>query len=151
MSDDNLFDENRPHGEQRPLNVGAFKSVSDKFAELTFGADRSRLSYIEETPGLAGYKVTVSMAGHHRVMRSRVPLSVQETDAWLYAILGDDWADHSYHGGAMTGVNEKGGRGGLTTVYYMLFLSEELQPIPKPQAAPGYDLVPVQPNAFPQV
>ena len=148
MLEENVFDVHRPHGEQRPLNVGPFRSVSDKFAELTFGADRSALSYIEETPGLAGYKVTISMAGHHRVMRTRLPLSVEETDAWLYAILGDEWAGHSYHGGAMTGVNENGGRGGLTTVYYMLFLTDELRPMPRPDIPLGYDLAPVEPDAF---
>ncbi|THJ64017.1 hypothetical protein E8P82_14905 [Arthrobacter echini] len=148
MLDENVFDEDRPFGEYRPLNSGPFRSVSDKFAELTFGADRTVLSYIEEKPGLAGYKVTLSMAGHHRVMGTRVPLSVEETDAWLYAILGNEWAAHSYHGGAMTGVNENGGRGGLTTVYYMLFLTEDLQPMPRPDIPLGYDLVPVQPDTF---
>jgi hypothetical protein len=148
MREENLFDEDRPYGDHRPLNIGAFRSVADKFAELTFGGDRSKLSYFEETPGLAGYKVTISMAGHHRVMRTRVPLSVEETDAWLYVILGDEWASHSYHGGAMTGVSETGGRGGLTTIYYMLFLTEDLQPMIKPPIKVGYDLVPVQPDAF---
>ncbi|WP_181036462.1 hypothetical protein [Arthrobacter sp. B1805] len=51
----------------------------------------------------------------------------------------------------MTGVNEKGGRGGLTTVYYMLFLTENLQPMPRPDIPLGYDLVPVQSDTFTKV
>lgn len=143
MDDANLFSEDRPYEGNRPANLGPLKSVTDRHAEITFGADRAKLSYATTTPGLPGFKLTLSMAGHHRMMGSRVPLSVEETDAWLYATFGDEWADHSYHAGAMSGVS-----GRFTTVFYLLYLSEDLQPIPQPQAETGYNMVPVQPEAF---
>lgn len=117
MDDENLFSENRQYETHMPSHVGPLKSVSDRRAQLSFGGDRAILSCALETPGAQGYKITLSMAGHHRTMGSRVPLSVEETDAWLYAILGDEWADHSYHAGARSGVMTNGGYGGFTTVY----------------------------------
>lgn len=148
MDDAALFSESRRYGENRTQNIGSLKSVTDRHAELTFGADRATLSYATEVPGLSGFRITLSMAGHHRMMGSRVHLSVEETDAWLYSILGDEWADHSYHAGAMTGTSVGGGASRLTTVYYLLYLSEDGQPIPQPPVATAYEHAPVQPDAF---
>lgn len=143
MDDANLYSEHRPYKDTRPPSLGPLKSVSDRHAEISFGADRATLSYATENPGLEGFKLTLSMAGHHRMMGSRIALSVEETDAWLYAILGDEWADHSYHAGAMSGVSNR-----LTTIFYMLYLSEDLVPLPQQGAEPSHDLVPVRPEAF---
>jgi hypothetical protein len=117
--------------------------VSDRHTEITFGADRATLAHATGTPGLEGFKLTLSMAGHHRVMGGRVPLSVEETDAWLYAILGDEWADHSYHAGAMSGVH-----GRLATVFYLLYLSQDLHPIPQPPTDTTNGAVPVQAQSW---
>lgn len=139
LDEENLFSATRPYEVGRTPDMGPLRSVTDRHANITFGGDRADLAYAVEDPELEGFKLTLSMAGHHRLMGSRVPLSTEETDAWLYAILGTDWADHSYHVGALSGVE-----GRLTTVFYWLYLSESHQPIPCPAKDVEQPMAPIR-------
>jgi hypothetical protein len=143
LDDENLFSVARPYEDGRTPGLGPLRSVTDRHADITFGGDRAELAYAVGDSTLEGYKLTLSMAGHHRLMGSRVPLSTEETDAWLYAILGTDWADHSYHIGALSGVE-----GRLTTVFYWLYLSENQEPIPCPVKDAEQPMAPVRAEAW---
>ncbi len=147
LDEANLYWEDRTYRDVResgdiPLGIGPVRSVSDRHANITVEADLATLSYAVETPGLLGYKLTLSMAGHHRVLDTRVVLSVEETEAWAYAVLGDQWADHSYYGGLVSGP------GRLGVVFYLLYLGEDFELIERPDVETFPGIVPVNVDAF---
>ncbi len=151
MDDANLYSAARPWRISNPMaKFGPVRSLTDRHAKLTFTADRAEMSYATDIPELTGFKITLSIAGHHRLMDSRVMLSMDETDAWLYAILGKEWADHSYHAGALSGVAVTGttGLNKRATIYYYLYLSQDGKPIPRPEDESDIPLPPVNPDAF---
>jgi hypothetical protein len=143
----NLLSPANPYGTFRPSKAGPLRSVTDRFTNLTFGADLGELAYVEGKPELEGYRITVSMAGHHRTMGTSTVLLTAETDAWLYALLGDDLARFAYHAGAMSG---SGPVPRLTTIYYFLYLDADCKPMPLPVEHEGVPLAPVDPEAFSQ-
>jgi hypothetical protein len=147
MDDANLYSAARPWDISNPMTkLGPLRSLTDRHANLTFTADRAEMAYASENPNLTGHKITLSIAGHHRMMNSRVMLSLDETDAWLYAILGKEWADHSYHAGALTGVST--GLNKRATIYYYLYLSQDGDPITRPDDGNDVPLTLVNPEAF---
>lgn len=146
-----LFDESNilspanPYEKFRPSTAGPLRSVADRHTVITFGADLGELAYVEDKPEMEGRRITVSMAGHHRTMGGPTTLATAETDAWLYALLGEDLARFAYHAGAMSG---SGPTPRLTTVYYFLYLDPDGKPMPKPSDDEGAVFAPVDPAAF---
>lgn len=100
----------------RPPSLGPVRSLTDQYADITLGADVSDYAWYAEDPTASGDLMTVSLAAHHRLMRSRTGLAEAEADAWALAVLGTEHASLIYRAGALSGV-----RGFLTTVYYHLY------------------------------
>lgn len=121
------LNQNDPHREIP--SIGRIRSLEDKHVELTIVADAADLDWFAEDPALEGTCITVSMAGHHRLLGSRTSLPTGECDAWLRAILGAHWADHAYRAGTLSGVD-----GRLSTVYYRLFLDGDDCPMLRPDS-----------------
>lgn len=128
-----LHNENDP--DRRIPGLGPLRSLEDRHADLTLSADVSDLDWFTEDSSETGSCVTVSIAGHHRVMGGRTSLPSGECDAWVQAILGVAWMDHVYRAGTLSGV-----AGRLSTVYYRLFLDTEGNPKDKPVGFQDMDL-----------
>lgn len=128
MNDANLVDGPNSPAALQPIRAGRFKSITNRFADLTLMGDRHTLAHATSTPGLAGYRVSLSIAGHQWLTGRRLELPMEENDAWVYAVWGNEWADYSYNLRAIFGGSTVG------TIYYLLYLSEDLQPIPMPDA-----------------
>ncbi|MFJ6419201.1 hypothetical protein [Paeniglutamicibacter sp. NPDC091659] len=120
-----------PHNEKDPdrrlPHLGPVRSLWDKHVDLTLGGDVSDLGWLMEDPSVAGTCVTISIAGHHRVMGGRTSLPSGECDAWVQAIFDPEWMDDAYRAGTLSGVD-----GRLSTVYYRLFLDEAGKTMDKP-------------------
>ncbi|WP_264671232.1 hypothetical protein [Arthrobacter sp. VKM Ac-2550] len=145
FNESNLLSPANPYETFRPSGTGQLRSVTDRHTDLSIGADQGELAYVEEQPGLEGYRITVSMAGSNRIMGGRTALPTAETDAWLYALLGEDLARFAYHAGALSGPAS-----GLrpSTVYYFLFLDSGRKPMPRPAGSEDVVMAPVDPTAF---
>jgi hypothetical protein len=118
--------------------LGPVRSLEDRHVGLTVGADVAHLDWFTQTPGMEGSCVTMSIAGHHRVMGTRTSLPTEECDAWMQAVLGVAWSESAYRAGTLSGV-----AGRLSTVYYRLFLDEEGHPMPKPDSVQDRGLRPI--------
>jgi hypothetical protein len=79
----NIVSELNPYGRHRLTGLGPLPSVSDRHAEVTIGAELADLAYAQEDLTLEGYKITLSLAAHDRVLGGRITLDTDETDAWL--------------------------------------------------------------------
>jgi hypothetical protein len=84
-------------------NMGQ-RSLTDRHVNLTVGADVVDTGWFFQSPELAGSCVTVSIAGHHRQLGTRVSLPPGECDAWASEIVGDQWAPCLYRAGTLSGV-----------------------------------------------
>ena len=113
------------------------RSLTDRFVDLSIGADVVDTGWFFEDPVLEGSCITVSFAGHHRQLGTRVSLPSGECDAWACEIVGQDWAPYLYRAGTLSGVKSAGR---LTTVYYRLFLDGAGAPIMKPEGIEGEQL-----------
>lgn len=120
-----------PHNDGDPdrriPDLGPIRSLWDKHVDLTLGGDVSDLDWLVEDPTLTGTCVTISIAGHHRIMGGRTSLPSGECDAWVQAIFEPGWMDHAYRAGTLSGVD-----GRLSTVYYRMFLDEDGNPMDRP-------------------
>ncbi|MCS3494529.1 hypothetical protein M2368_003561 [Arthrobacter sp. JUb119] len=112
---------------RRIPGLGPVKSLWDPLVDLTLGSDISDLSWLTEGKVAEGTCLTLSIAGHHRVTGSRVPLPSGECDAWLWAIY-PQWASEAYRAGTLSGVDQR-----LTTVYYRVFFDAAGEPMQKPE------------------
>lgn len=132
LSKQTIDNENR-----KTPRIGPVASLTERFTKLTIVADMADLAFLDQNPSLEGTCVTVSIAGHHRVMDSRVPVNIAEAKAWIRVVLGDKWAPHAYQQGTLSGV---GGR--ATTMYFRLFLDAGYRPCTRPDKFGGPELVP---------
>ncbi|MGF9663165.1 hypothetical protein AAIH25_15010 [Arthrobacter crystallopoietes] len=140
----NIVSELNPYGRHRLAGLGPLPSVSDRHADVTVGAELADLAYAHDDLTLEGYKITLSLAAHDRILGGRITLDIDETDAWLYAVLGQTLADRAYHAGALSGTEPHR----LTTVFYYVYLDLHRQPVPRPETADDSFEVPVRPEAF---
>lgn len=139
FSENGTFSEAALDSTNRKLpGIGPVPSLVDRFAKLTLVADLASLAFLEQDPSLEGTVVTVSLAGHHRVMGSRVAVDAMEAAAWLRVVLGDEWAPHAYSQGPLSG-----GAGRPSTVYFRLFLGPDSRPCDRPTEFDGPELIPV--------
>lgn len=120
------------------LRFGPVKSVTDRHAELTVVADTVDQAVMLEDPDQHGLILTLSVAAHHRMIHSRLPVDLGEAAAWMVEILGADWAGHAYSAGALS---TTGGSGRLTTQFFYIFIG----PDGKPHQVPAAFSVPVRP------
>lgn len=81
--------------------------------------------------------MTVSFAGHHRVMDSRTRVDEQEALAWVRAVLGDEWAAGAYWQGLLTGLGAT-----AQTLYFRVFLNEDYKACEAPAIFSGPELEP---------
>lgn len=120
------------------------RSLDDPRIDISLVGDIAYLDWFTSTPGLKGMVLTISIAGHHRLMQTRTSLATGECDAWAAAVFGDDLVQHAYRAGALSGSVPSGSAvsagGRLTTVYYRLFLDEDGRPMDKPEAMSGPEL-----------
>lgn len=118
--------------------ISHVRSMDDHRIDISLVGDIAALDWFTSTPGLKGTVLTVSIAGHHRLMKTRTSLASGECDAWAGAVLGKDLIQHAYRAGTLSGHTPAGSRtpagGRLTTVYYRLFLDENGQPMERPEA-----------------
>lgn len=120
------------------------QSMDDPRVDISLVGDIAALDWFTSTPGLKGSVLTISIAGHHRLMKTRTSLPTGECDAWAGAVLGEDLIKHAYRAGTLSGSTPCGGAtpagGRLTTVYYRLFLDENGHPMERPEAMSDREL-----------
>lgn len=131
---DNVGDPSRRHMPSIPR----VRSLDDPRIDISLVGDLAHLDWFTSTPGLKGTVVTLSIAGHHRLLKTRTSLATGECDAWAAAVLGEDAIKHAYRAGTLSGAipsaSTAAAGGRLTTVYYRLFLDETGHPMDKPVA-----------------
>lgn len=114
------------------------RSLEDPRIDISLIGDVADLDWFTSTPGLKGTVLTISIAGHHRLLKTRTSLATGECDAWATAVLGEVAVRHAYRAGtlsdAVSSSSAAAAGGRLTTVYYRLFLDEHGQPMDKPDA-----------------
>lgn len=113
--------------DRRIPGLGPVRSLWDRHVNLTLSGDVSDLGWLMQDPSVTGTCVTVSIAGHHRLMGGRISLPSGECDAWIKAIFDPEWMDNAYRAGTLSGVDER-----LSTVYYRLFWDQDGNPMDKP-------------------
>ncbi|WP_422758974.1 hypothetical protein [Paenarthrobacter sp. C1] len=119
---------------------GPVRTLTDSKVDLTIVADTADLDWFAEDPSLVGQRcITISLAGHHRLMGNRTSLPSGESDAWVQAILGDGWTEHVYRAGTLSGV-----AGRVSTVYYRLFLDADSNPRVRPDTFRDKELRPLR-------
>lgn len=107
--------------------MGPLQSLENEFAEVTISSDRADLSWLLNNDNLPGQCVTLSVAGHHTVLRTRITLTDTEYVAWAQAVLGVAWFPFIYRAGATT---DSAGR--PVTSYFRLFLDANGHPCLRP-------------------
>lgn len=120
--------------------LGPIKSVTDRHAELTVVGDTTDQSAMLEDPTREGVIITLSVAAHHRQLRSRLRGDVDESVAWIVEILGEEWAAHAYAAGALSTTRNRDDVPTLTTQYFYVFIG----PDGAPQHAPESFSVPLR-------
>lgn len=136
-----------PHGRTGAHNVGdpsrrniprisRVRSLDDPRIDISLAGDIAVLDWFTSTPGLKGTVLTISIAGHHHLMKTRTSLATEEFDTWAAAVLGDDLIKHTYRASTLSGFIPTGSAarvaGRLTTVYYRVFQNNDGQPMGKP-------------------
>jgi hypothetical protein len=116
---------------ERKMPMMGQRSLTDRHVDLTVGADVVDTGWFFGNPDLEGSCVTVSFAGHHRQLGTRVSVPSEECDAWASEIVGDQWAPYLYRAGTLSGVRSAGR---MSTVYYRLFLDGAGEPVMKPES-----------------
>lgn len=94
----------------------------------TIVADVADTACLWHDEKLSGLCATVSFAGHHRQLGTRVSLPSGECDAWASEIVGEESAPYLYRAGTLSGP------GRMSSVYYRLFLNEAGNPGQKPES-----------------
>lgn len=125
------------HGGRQMPSIPRVRSLDDPRIEISLVGDIANLDWFTSTPGLKGQVLTLSIAGHHRLMKTRTSLATGEFDAWAAAVLGDDLVHHAYRAGTLSGSAPAGTAMSagerLMTVYYRLFLDEDGLPMERPE------------------
>ena len=103
--------------------LGPVKSLTDRHAQLTIVADVVEQAVMLEDDQLSGSLLTFSVASHHRQLHSRLTVNLEEAVAWIRAILGPDWSEHVYAGGALSTTGSGRGPQRLTTQFFYLFIT----------------------------
>jgi hypothetical protein len=150
-----LYDIHGPWGHTDAYNVDdpsrrnmpcipRIRSLEQPRINISLVGDIAALDWFTSTPGLKGSVLTISIAGHHRLVKTRTSLATGECDAWATAVLGDDLIKHAYRTGspndaAPTMTTAPAGNR-LTSVHYQLFLDENGQPMERPEAMSGREL-----------
>lgn len=123
-------------GRRQMPSIPRVRSLDDPRIEISLVGDIANLDWFTSTPGLKGRVLTLSIAGHHRLMKTRTSLASGECDAWAAAVLGEDQIRHAYRAGTLSGSVAAGTAapvgGRLMTVYYRLFLDENGLPMERP-------------------
>lgn len=121
-------------GESQALQrFGPVKSVTDRHAQFTIVADVVDQAVMLEDDQLRGSLLTFSVVSHHRQLHSRLTVNLEEAVAWIRAILGPDWSEHVYGGGALSTTGSGQGPQRLTTQFFYLFIT----PAGKPHDPPA--------------
>ncbi len=120
--------------------LGPVRSVTDRHAELTVVGDTTDQSAMLNDPGRDGVIITLSVAAHHRQLKSRLRVDRDEAISWIVEILGDEWSTHAYAAGALSTTGERGDVPRLTTQYFYVFIGSDGQP----QRAPEQFSVPLE-------
>lgn len=107
---------------------GPVKSVTDRHAELTIVADVVEQAVMLEDDQLSGSLLTFSVASHHRQLHSRLTVNLEEAAAWIRTILGPNWSEYVYAGGALSTTRSGQGPQRLTTQFFYLFITPSGKP-----------------------
>lgn len=121
----------------RPL--GLLKSVTDRHAELTIVGDVTDQSVLLEDEEREGMVVTLSIAAHHRQLRSRLRVKSDEAAAWIATIIGEEWADRVHAAGALS--TTANSQSPLTTQFFYVFVGRD----GRPQESPAEFNLPLRP------
>lgn len=113
--------------ERKIPNMGQ-RSLTDRHVDITIVADVADTAWMWNDEKLSGLCATVSFAGHHRQLGTRVSLPSGECDAWASEIMGEESAPYLYRAGTLSGA------GRMSSVYYRLFLDKAGNPGPKPES-----------------
>lgn len=122
--------------------VGPVKSVTDRHAELTIVGDMVDQAVMLDNPERTGMILTLSVAAHHRLLRSRLTVDAGEAAAWIKTIVGEEWVEQAYAAGELSGRAEGHGHPGarLTTQFFYVFIGSD----GKPQDPPAAFAIPVR-------
>lgn len=115
-----------PVNGRSPFPSISHPSVTDRHAAISVVGEVAELAWLHEDRELAGFVLTLSIAGRHRVLGERMSLSVTECDAWISEIIGEDLLPFAYRAGGLSGT------GVFSTSYYKVFLDEHRLGIMKP-------------------
>lgn len=116
--------------------VGPVRSVTDRHAELTIVGDMVGLAVMLDDPEQKGMILTLSVAAHHRHLRSRLTVDASESAAWIRDIVGEEWAEYTYTAGELSIMNDGRGHSGapLTTQFFYVFIGADGKPQDPPPA-----------------
>lgn len=115
--------------------LGPVRSTTNPHASLTFvGQVASQAAHCHD-PELDGFVVTISVAAHHRLLGTRLPVDEDDAAAWVRAALGDEWSSHVFTAGALSTTTNAPGTESiqLTTRFYYVFLDSDGKPQGEPQ------------------
>ncbi|MBF4459394.1 hypothetical protein [Pseudoclavibacter sp. VKM Ac-2867] len=121
--------------------LGPVRSMTNPHANLTIvGQVTSQAAHCHD-PELDGFVVTISVAAHHRLLGTRLPIDEGDAAVWVRAALGDEWSPHVFTAGALSTTTDSADteRIQLTTRFYYVFLGSDR----KPQSAPQSMTVPL--------
>ncbi|MER6116227.1 hypothetical protein [Streptomyces sp. NPDC001743] len=131
-----VLEQLRSEGRVMPRRFGPVRSVTDQHAVLSVVGDVTDQATLLEEPGREGAVLTLSFAAHHKKLRTRLPVDLEEAKTWVQAIVGPGWLPHFYSAGALSGTSK--GRTStprpLTTQYFYLFLGADGVPHAEPEA-----------------
>ena len=126
--------ENSSNPLERNIPSMGERSVTDRFVDISVIADVADTGWLWNNHALPGSCITISFAGHHRQLGTRVSLPSGECDAWASEIVGNAWAPFLYRAGTLSGPSR------LSTAYYRVFLDEHGSPVMKPAAVQDGEL-----------
>ncbi|PPG02670.1 hypothetical protein C5E06_09460 [Pseudoclavibacter sp. RFBI5] len=116
--------------------LGPVRSTTNPHANLTIvGQVTSQAAHCHD-PELDGFVVTISVAAHHRLLGTRLPVDEGDATVWVRAALGDEWSPHVFTADALSTTTDAPDteRIQLTTRFYYVFLDSDGKPPRAPQS-----------------
>lgn len=122
----------------RIARLGPINSVVNRHAELTFVGDNADQAARLDDPSRDGTVLTLSVAAHHRQLRSRLAVDNGEAEAWIAEILGAEWAHQAWAAGALSTTGEPHQSAQkLTTLFFYVFIGADGK---AQETAPEFDV-----------